>query len=333
MPRFRCCGLASLLAALALAAPAHADIMVFIKKGDVWMAKDNGSRQVAITRDGKPGRPYFSPSVADNGTIVALKGIHLHSFKPNGRRIVAARQWAINPSPTLSTEPFTVDLSPNGRIVATHNGIYSTYYDPRTSQTRPEIEAQFVDFFDFRTNKEVGKTDGYYDYGSPSWLGSDQALTTSYGPYNAQVLLAKVGDETRGTDFYWDPGRFSDTGMNTHILTDAEATRAGDRFAVMRRPVLGADADDPSVATIQIYRTGSPSTASTPICTIGPGRRIGYDADPSWSSDGRRLLWWESGRGIFSTPVTADPGCGLKPKRIVRGGLTPDLSRARMPRR
>ena len=96
--------------------------MVFIKKGDVWMAKVNGARQVAITRDGKPGRPYFSPSVADNGTIVALKGIHLHSFKPSGRRIVAARQWAIDPSPTLSTEPFTVDLSPNGRIVATHNG-------------------------------------------------------------------------------------------------------------------------------------------------------------------------------------------------------------------
>ena len=45
MPRFRCCVLASLFAALALAAPAHADTMVFIKKGDVWMAKDNGSRQ------------------------------------------------------------------------------------------------------------------------------------------------------------------------------------------------------------------------------------------------------------------------------------------------
>ena len=86
------------------------------------------------------------------------------------------------------------DLSPNGRIVATHNGVFSTYYDPRTSQTRPEIQAQFVDFFDFRTNKEVGQTDGYYDYGAPSWLGSDQVLTTSYGGYNAQVLAAKVGD-------------------------------------------------------------------------------------------------------------------------------------------
>ena len=188
-----------------------------------------------------------------------------------------------------------------------------------------------MDFFDFRTNKEVGKTDGYYDYGAPSWLGSDQALTTSYRPVQRPGPFDEGRRETRGADFYWDPGRFSDTGMNTHILADAEATRAGDRFAVMRRRLLGADADDPSVATIQIYRVGSPSTASTPICTIGPGRRIGYDADPSWSSDGRRLLWWESGRGIFSTPVTADPGCGLKPKRIVRGGLTPDLSRARLP--
>ncbi len=31
------------------------------------------------------------------------------------------RQWAIDPSPSLSTEPVNVDLSPNGRIIATQN--------------------------------------------------------------------------------------------------------------------------------------------------------------------------------------------------------------------
>jgi hypothetical protein len=36
------------------------------------------------------------------------------------------RQWAIDPSPALSTEPFNVDLTLNGRIVATENGLYST---------------------------------------------------------------------------------------------------------------------------------------------------------------------------------------------------------------
>jgi hypothetical protein len=264
---------------------------------------------------------------------VALKGVHLHSMTPNRRRIVPARQWAIDPTPTLSTEPFSVDLSPSGRVVATHNAVYSTYYDPRTSRTRPELKAQFVDFFDFRTNKEVGRTDSYFDYGAPAWLDADHVLTTSYGGYNAQILLARIGTDTRGSEFYRDPGRFPDTGMNTHVMADAEATRAGDRFAVMRRPLLGADADDLSVATIQVYRTGRPTTASTPVCTIGPGRSIDYDADPSWSSDGRRLLWTERGRGIFATRVTDEPGCGLDPRRIVRRGSSPDLSRAPLPRR
>jgi hypothetical protein len=330
---FRWIGSAVLLASLALVAPAQADTMVFVKKSNVWIARDDGSRQVRLTRDGTRRRPYFSPTVADNGTIVALKGIHLYSFKPNGRRIVRPRQWAINPSVSISTEPFSVDLSPNGRIVATHNGIYSTYYDPRTSAIRPTLAAQFVDFFDFRKNKEVGKTDAYYDYGLPSWIDSRHVLTTSYGIFNAQVLIAAVGASTRGADFFRDPNRDPATGTNAFVIADAEATRARDRFAVMRRPLQGADAADLSVATIQIYRTGAPPTASTPLCTIGPGRSLDYDADPSWSTDGKRLVWWERGKGIFATPVTDAPGCGLKVRRIVRGGLSPDVSKAKLPRR
>ena len=333
MTSFRWFGFALLLLCLVVVAPAQADTMVFIKKHDVWMSRDDGSRQVRVTRNGTRRSPYFSPSVADDGTIVALKGIHLHSFKPNGRRVVRARQWAVNPSPSLSTEPFSVDLSPNGRIVATHNGLYSTYYDPRSSSIRPTLAAQFVDFFDFRKYREVGKTDAYYDYGAPSWIDSRHVLTTSYGIFNAQVLLSEVGDSTRGADFFRDPIRDPATGTNAFVIADAEATRARDRFAVMRRPLQGADAADLSVATIQIYATGNPTTDSTPLCTIGPGRSIDYDADPSWTRDGRRLLWWERGKGIFSTPVTDAPGCGLDPRRIVRGALSPDLSRAKLPRR
>jgi len=81
------------------------------------------------------------------------------------------------------------------------------------------------------------------------------------------------------------------------------------------------------------YRTDDRSTASTPICAIGPGRRIDEFADPSWSPDGKTLYWWERGRGIFSTPVKSGPGCGLKPRLIIRGGVTPDLSRVTVHRR
>ena len=132
-------------------------------------------------------------------------------------------------------------------------------------------------------------------------------------------------------DFFRDPARDPDTGTNAFILADAELTRARDRFAVMRRPVRG-EVTDLSVATIQIYRTGDPSTASEPLCAIGPGRKIGPEPDPSWSPDGRTLVWYENGRGIFSTPVNSTPGCGLRPRLIVRGAHSPDLSKAKVPR-
>ena len=100
----------------------------------------------------------------------------------------------------------------------------------------------------------------------------------------------------------------------------------------MRRP-LRADTADLSVGTIQIYRALKPSTASEPLCAIGPGRKIGSEPDPSWSPDGKTLVWYENGRGIHSSPVTSAPGCGLRPRLIVRGAHSPDLSKAKVPRR
>ena len=260
--------------------------MVFIKKSNVWIARDDGSRQVRLTRDGTRRRPYFSPTVADNGTIVALKGIHLYSFKPNGRRIVRPRQWAINPSPSLSTEPFSVDLSPNGRIVATHNGIYSTYYDPRTSDIRPTLAAQFVDFFDFRKNKEVGKTDGYYDYGAPSWIDSRHVLTTSYGIFNAQVLIAEVGDRTSGADYFRDPNRDPATGTNAFVIADAEATRARDSS---RSCADRCRAPTPPTSASPRSRSTAPAIPRPPrrrCARSAPAAASTTTRDPSWSTDG-----------------------------------------------
>jgi WD40-like Beta Propeller Repeat len=332
MARFALAVLALVVGALALAVPAQGASMVFIKKSNVWIARADGSGQVRLTRDGNRGNPYFSPSISDNGTIVALRSVFLHSFRPNGRRIVKARQWAINPTPSLSTEPFFVDLSPNGRIVATQNAVYSTFFDPRTGQTRPTVSAWFTDFFDFRRNKEVGQTDSYFDYNYPAWIDSRRVLSTSYGIFNAHLFTNRVGRQTRGVEFYRDPGRDPSTNTNSYILADAEITRARNRFAVMRRP-LQVDTADLSVATIQIYATRNPTTASEPLCAIGPGRRIGPEPDPSWSPDGKALVWFENGRGIFSTRVTSAPGCGLRPRLIVRGAHSPDLSKAKVPRR
>jgi hypothetical protein len=56
-----------LLAAAALAlfpAAAHADSIVFVKDGNVWVAAPDGSNQRALTRDGTADYPYRSPSQA-----------------------------------------------------------------------------------------------------------------------------------------------------------------------------------------------------------------------------------------------------------------------------
>ena len=117
-------------------------------------------------------------------------------------RRASGRSTRARPSPA----PIALDLSPNGRVVATDNAFYSTYYDPRRSEERPTLAFRYVDFFDFRRTKEIGRTDAYYDYGVPSWIDSERVLTTGYGIFNAQVLEARVGKETRGSDFFRNPG-------------------------------------------------------------------------------------------------------------------------------
>ena len=214
--------------------------MVFIKKSNVWMAKVDGSGQVRVTRDGTRRTPYYSPSIADNGTIVALKSVFLHSFRPNGQRIVRARQWAINPSPASrpSRSSSTSRPTAGSQRPRTPSTRRSTTWQ---IGTRPTVSAWFTDCFDFRRNppKEIGLTDGYYDYNYPAWIDSQRVLSTSYGIFNAQVFTNRVGQRTRGVEFYRDPGRDPSTGTNSCILADAELTRARDRFAVMRRPLQG----------------------------------------------------------------------------------------------
>jgi hypothetical protein len=66
--------LVTLLATLALTASAEASSIVYIKRGDVWLAKSNGKGQRAITKDGTTRNPYRSPAYSDKGVITAVKG-------------------------------------------------------------------------------------------------------------------------------------------------------------------------------------------------------------------------------------------------------------------
>src|SRR3954466_13275767 len=62
------------VAALAAAAPASADSIAYIKDGNVWLSTGDGSRQFQVTSTGG----YSDVSQADDGTMIALKGVRLN---------------------------------------------------------------------------------------------------------------------------------------------------------------------------------------------------------------------------------------------------------------
>ena len=60
--------------AAALAAPAAADSIAYVKDGDVWLSTGDGARQFQVTTTGG----YADVSQADDGTMIALHGVRLH---------------------------------------------------------------------------------------------------------------------------------------------------------------------------------------------------------------------------------------------------------------
>ena len=111
--------LASVLGLIASATTAHASSIVYIKRGDVWLAKSNGKGQRAITRNGTPGNPYRSPSYSDKGVITAVRGRRdIHFFNRRGKRVRARRD--ISGGPILPFDPVIVDhaISPDGQRLA-----------------------------------------------------------------------------------------------------------------------------------------------------------------------------------------------------------------------
>ena len=81
--------LLSLFLTLALAAPAAADSIVYVKDANVWVARPDGSEARALTTDGTPQLPYGTPTQADDGTVLAVRGTPL----PTGST-VRAGSWA-----------------------------------------------------------------------------------------------------------------------------------------------------------------------------------------------------------------------------------------------
>ena len=318
--------IATALAALAAAAPAAADSIVFSKDGNVWVAAPDGSGQHAVTSDGG----YSDPTQADDGTILAKRGTHLVRLDRSGNALAPAMPTVITnkPANVNAVGPFDPQISPDGTKVAYWVGVYSSWHDygNGVTWTRP---GSAVVWQDARSGAQLGTTQFYEE---PSWLanGSGALLFEETNALTAQVVAAKVGQSHNDVTQWFGDGQTKPADEEfSRPISGGQLTRDGSKLAMLR---AGTNLGNGGLShgngnTIRIYSaSGFGQVPQMWACGIVDAVGGEFD-DPTWSPHGDALAWAE-GDGIWTTPVAGDCGTGLQPRKIVEGGRDPHFGPA-----
>jgi hypothetical protein len=316
-----------LLGLCAFAARADASSIVYIKRGDVWLARADGTGQRSITRDGTPRNPYRTPAYSDAGLITAVRGRRdIHFFDRRGRRVRRKRDISGGPTPPFDSIIVDHAISPDGRRLASTLWITTRDADPTPGgPTGTDYETSV-----WYTRVSSGRLQGTTDSGQhPTWATNSTPIVFAPYVYHSAdawiVTLANPNDpaqwfQDRATVNVLDPS-------DGEPLTDGELTRARDKIAVVRGPSTTASS---SPTMVRIYAVSSFAARPTERCDLrsAPNTRI---ESPTWSPDGKQLAWSERG-GIWATPVAGGAGpCGEAPRLLIAGGSQPDWGPANAP--
>jgi hypothetical protein len=303
------------------AAAATSGSLVYVRGGNLWRARADGSGRRRLTRNGTSRNPYSPPSQANNGTIVAVRGPSLYRIARTGRLLRPPMKVAAglrNEGP-LHELPFSPAISPDGRRVALTKVLLQGVYDSKTGTSGLNLLAVTVEYRSAVSGAKLGERHVPGDYiQSPSWIDNRRLLV--FEPYNS--FAPQVFIETPGGNLqpWFDDRLDGDSSFDRKLLDEGELARAGDKLALIRGTNVENDWRN---AMIEIYSVHGLSTPPTAVCAIRPlrGGPLGH---PTWSPDGHSLAWSDRA-GIWSSPVDlAADSCGLAPKLIVPGGVSPD---------
>ena len=274
-------------AGLALAPPAAADSLAYVKDHNVWLANPDGSGQYQVTLDGTAGAPYDTPSQSDDGTVVAIRATpgqrrQIYRMTQSGRLLNAPID-----TPAPGTGAIDGKVSPDGKLVA--YWFVTTVSDPLCPFCVNTSNRALLSRSDSFTNADAVGTPN--TGGWPSWVTND---TIVVGSGSATQWYYRIGMPEAAE---W----FNDSQVTGEIvsLLDAEAAPGGDRLAVVRGD---------NQESILILRMNGPPPATPSIANgqcAGFQQPTGKFADPTWSSDGT-LLAWQEGDGVWVATIAAD---------------------------
>ena len=303
-------GLAAIVTLLLLAipAPAAASSIVLVREGDLWLATPDGAFERRLTTGGG----YDSPSMADDGTIVALRGRSFVRLRGDGTPIEPPVE-AIGGDWMVAGGPSDARVSPDGLRIA-------YWFTGRRRFCLPVETACSLNDSDVTAYAHAGRvTDPLElgvvrDYREPSWLGSSHAVLFRHGAGTGEtVAVNRVGGgeaERRGW-FSYDDGT---------QLAQGQVSRAGDKLAAL----AGQDA-------IHLFGVPAPPPALPALRCIVRG---GPFASPTWSPDGSMLAWAEDDGVHVAGPVPdlrQPVDCGVIRERRLSVGSDPFWGPADVP--
>jgi hypothetical protein len=290
-----------LLAAAALAlfpAAAHADSIVFVKDGNVWVAAPDGSNQRALTRDGTADSPYRSPSQADDGTVAVSYG---ESIRLIGRGGAVLRE--LDPPPLTNSVSHAMDGTPVDVAISPDGSKIAYTFVNASCPPGASCGARAATGYMTATGDALL---GNLSLNNPSWVTNDRTLV--FGGYLHQVNVHDLGTPE---DVHWFDDQDVVSQENATDLGDGELSRAGDRLALVRG--YGSD-------THIMWYTTNGAPPATPTMQCATGKLEGLHG-PTWAPDGGSLAWGEPD-GVWIKPSALD--CSVQPALVIPGASEPD---------
>jgi WD40 repeat protein len=314
-------------------ASAGAGSIVYVKGGKLWVATPDGRAKRRVPHSGS----FLSASQADDGTIVAQRGIYFHRLSRRGKELNKPITTAFRTSPLLPAfnGPFAPELSPDGTKIAYTYSLVASHYDPACacSRTSPSLNTAFTYSNRFVESPiEVFGNARFHSNGS--WIDNRTVLATTEHLYDyagnvmdsvAVDTLGGGGDSYRNWFSNCVAGCDSIQTLQMYRVDEGEMTRQRDKL-IFVSGALNGSADG---SKMQIHRMAGMAPAIPPtFCEIGGPN--GKFTSPTWSPDGKSLAWADA-QGIWIGRVDdiSSQTCQLTKTLVIPGGSSPDWGPAK----